>query len=93
MHGAEDRARRRRLGKPLLGAARPRRGLAVGEVDDADAIPLRRQQGQRAATADFDVVGMGADRDHIERLGKGVHGLAALTITMPASWRRSGNSG
>jgi hypothetical protein len=55
------------LGHPLLRPARARRRLTVGEVHDADAVPLRGQQRQRAAATDLDVVGMGADRDHVER--------------------------
>ena len=56
---------------PGLGQAnlRPRgagRGLAVGQVDDAHAIALLGELGQRAAAGDFHVVGMGTHGQNIE---------------------------
>jgi hypothetical protein len=60
------------FGKSNFGARRERRGLAVGEVDNADAVALPDQMGERAAATDFDVVGVSADGDDVEGLGLGV---------------------
>jgi hypothetical protein len=60
--------------EPDVGAGREGRRLAVGEVDDADAVALLGQAGERAADADFDVVGVSADGDDVERFGKFGHG-------------------
>ena len=68
MRDAQDLRRGGRLRQPLLRTARSRRRLAVGEIDDADAMPLRREVPQRA---------LGAQRHRLEparRLGHaGIH--------------------
>ena len=63
---AEDLGRPPRLGQPDVGARRERRRLAVGQVDDPDAVTLAGQAGQRPAAGDLDVVGMGADGDQVQ---------------------------
>ena len=84
---AERFRRGGRLAEPFRGAARPGRRLAVGQVHDPDPMPLGGQQRQRAATADLDVVGVSAHRDHVEWLWQVDHRWVT-----PASWRRSGRS-
>ncbi len=47
-----------RLGQADFGAGRLRGRLTVGQVDDAHAIALARQRGQRPSATDLDVVGV-----------------------------------
>ncbi len=56
------------FGQPYIGPRRKRRRFAVGEVDDANLVAGVDQRGKRAAARDFDVVGMGANCDNVERL-------------------------
>ena len=56
------------LGQPDVGPGRMRRRLAVGQVNDANAVALAHQPGQRSAAGDLDVVGMQPHRDQIEFL-------------------------
>ena len=44
------------------------RRLAVAQVDDEHAQPTSGQGGNRATHDDLDVIRVGADRDHVERL-------------------------
>jgi hypothetical protein len=66
---AEGVGRGEGLGHPLLRPARAGRRLAVGEIDDPDPCPSGRQERERAATPDLDIIGMGPDGDHVERPG------------------------
>ena len=89
MHHAEHLGRGSRFGQPLLRPARPRRRFAVGEIDNAHTIALGGHEGERAATADLDVVGVGPDGDHIEWLRK----LRIVHDRLKsASWPPSGSS-
>ena len=56
------------LGQADLRAGRGGRRLAVGQIDNAHAIALPGQPGQRAAAGNFHVVGMRPDGNHIQGL-------------------------
>ena len=66
---AERAGRGQRLGRALLRPARTGRRLAIGEIDDPDPRPPGRQERERPATPDLDVIRMGSDGDHVERAG------------------------
>ena len=56
---------------PALG--RPARAqLAARKVDDAGPVALVGEEAHRAAGAQLDVVGVGGEREHVERLAVGV---------------------
>ena len=66
MHDAEHLGRPPGFGQPHLRPRRTGRRLAVGQVDDAHAMALLGELGQRAAAGDFHIVRVGADGQHVE---------------------------
>lgn len=69
------------FGQAHFRTGRSGRRLAVGQVDDTDAVALPHQLGQRAATGDFHVVGVRAHGDHVElRIFGVVHGWSSGVV-------------
>ena len=66
---AEGAGRGEGLGRALLRPARTGCRFAVGEIDDPDPYPPGRQERERPATPDLDIIRMSADGDHVERAG------------------------
>ena len=64
---AEGVSRGEGLGHALLRSARSGRRLAVGEIDNPDPRPPGRQERERPAAPDLDIIRMGPDGDHVER--------------------------
>ncbi len=63
------------FGHSHIGPGREGRGFPIGEVNDSDLVTGVDKGGERAATGDFDVVGVGADGHHVELLMRHVaHG-------------------
>ena len=74
------------LGQPLLRATRPRRRLAVGEVDDADPQPLVDQPSKRPTTANVDVIGVGPDSDYVKWLRQLLIHVSLPWLPPSGSW-------
>ena len=98
--GAEDLRRLRRFALALGGrAARPR--LARGQVQDADPAPRPRHLRERSAAADFDVVGVRPDRQHVDghactpsppATSTGIGSCARAARAKLGRWRTTGTS-
>src|SRR5262249_44557306 len=65
--------------EPHVWTSRPRGRLAVGQVDDADAIAFPGEPGQGSATSNFHIVGVGAHGDQVQL------DLSSLTHARPES--------
>ena len=64
--GAQHAGRLLRFGQPHFGPGRTGRGLAIGQIHNADPVALRGQLGQRAAAGDLHIVRVSTDRDHVQ---------------------------